>query len=198
MRFIARARKWLPVLALLALLGATYWLNQQAKPNPALPDGNTRHDPDSIVENFSALKLNKQGTPYFTMSATKMLHYPDDDSTILKAPRLTLLTENSPPLLATAETGSISGKGDEMFLRKKVEVVREAGDLHNHFKMQTEYLHVIPDQDLVHSNSAVTLTDPYTTVQAIGMEMNNKTRKIKLLSQVRSEYVLSTKQTFTE
>jgi len=198
MRFATRVRQWLPVLALLCLLGATYWLNQQAQPDPALPDSSTRHDPDAIVENFSALKLNKQGTPYFIMSAAKMLHYPDDDSTILEIPRITLLAEDKPSLLATAVAGSISGKGDEMFLQKNVEVLREAGNQYDQLKMQTEYLHIIPDQDLVSSNSAVTITDPHTTVQAYGMEMNNKTRKIKLLSQVKSEYILPNKQTFTE
>jgi len=180
------------------LLGATYWLNQQAQPDPTLPDGNTRHDPDAIVENFSALKLNKQGTPHFVMSATKMLHYPDDDSTILETPSLTLLTEDSPPLLATATTGSISGKGDEMFLKENVEVLRKAGNQHDQFKMQTEYLHIIPNQDLVSSNKAVTFTDPRTTVQALGMEMNNNTRQIKLLSHVKSKYVLPNRQTFSE
>jgi len=198
MRFVTRVRQWLPVLSLLCLLGATYWLNQQAQPDPTLPDGNTRHDPDSIVENFSALKLNKQGMPYFIMSAAKMLHYPDDDSTTLETPSMTLLAEDSPSLLATATTGSISRKGDEMFLQKNVEVLLEAENQHDQLKMQTEYLHIIPDQDLVSSNRAVTLTDPHTTVKALGMEMNNKTRQIKLLSQVKGKYVLPNKQTFTE
>lgn len=189
MTIATRARNWLPLLPLLGLLGATYWLNQQAQPEPVKPDGSTRHDPDSIVENFSAVKLNKQGTPYFIMSAAKMLHYPDDDSTALEAPRLTLLAEDSPPLLATAESGSISKKGDEMFLQGGVEVLREAGVKQDQLKLQTEFLNIIPDQDLASSDRAVTLTEAHTTVNAIGLELNNKTRTIKLLSKVRSEYV---------
>jgi len=189
MTFATRVRYWLPLLPLLGLLGATYWLNQQVQPEPAKPDGSRRHDPDSIVENFSAVRLNKQGTPYFIMSAAKMLHYPDDDSTALEAPRLTLLAEDSPPLLATAESGSISRKGDELTLQGGVEVLRGATQEQDQLNLKTESLNIIPDQDLARSDMAVKLTEAHTTVTAIGLELNNKTRTIKLLSGVKSEYV---------
>lgn len=189
MTFATRVRYWLPLLPLLGLLGATYWLNQQAQPEPVKPDGSARHDPDTLVENFSAVKLNKQGTPYFIMSAARMLHYPDDDSTALESPRLTLLAEDSPPLLATAESGSIVRKGDELILQGGVEVLREAGVKQDQLKLHTEFLNIIPEQNLASSDRAVKITEAHTTVNAIGLELNNKTRTIKLLSRVTSEYV---------
>lgn len=189
MKFISRIRHWLPALPLLALLGATYWLNQQVQPEPAKLDSSMRHDPDSVVENFSAMKLNEQGTPHFIMSATRMLHYPDDDSTSLEVPRITLLAEDRPKILASAKTGTISSKGDEYFLQGEVEMLREAVAQQDQLRLKTEYLHFIPDQDLVKSNLAVTLIEAHTTVNAVGMELNNKTRTIKLLSKIRSEYV---------
>lgn len=189
MRFTARVRHWLPVLPLLGLLGATYWLDQQVQPETAKLDSSMRHDPDSVVENFSAMKLNEQGTPHFIMSATRMLHYPDDDSTSLEVPRITLLADDRPTILATAKTGTISSKGDEYFLQGGVEMLREAVAQQDRLKLKTEYLHFIPDQDLVKSNLAVTLIEAHTTVNAVGMELNNRTRTIKLLSKVRSEYV---------
>ena len=188
MTFATRIRYWLPLLPWLGLLGATYWLNQQVQPEPARPAGSLRHDPDSIVENFSAIRLNEQGTPHFIMSAARMLHYPDDDSTVIEMPRITLLAEDRPPLFASARTGSISGKGEELFLEGDAEVLREAGVQQGQFALQTEYLHIIPDHDLVRSNRAVTFIEAHTTVNAVGMELNNKTRTIKLLSKVRSEH----------
>lgn len=189
MTFATRIRYWLLLLPWLGLLGATYWLNQQVQPEPAKPDSSLRHDPDSIVENFSAVRLNEQGTPHFIMSATRMVHYPDDDSTVIEMPRINMLSEDRPPLLASAKSGSISGKGDELFLQGDVEVLREAGVQHDQFALQTEYLHIIPGQDLVRSDRAVTYIEAHTTVNAVGMELNNMTRTIKLLSKVRSEYV---------
>jgi len=198
MTIAARLRYWLPLLPLLGLLGATYWLNQQAQPEPAKPDGSRRHDPDSIVENFSAVKLNKQGTPYFIMSAAKMLHYPDDGSTSLEAPRITMLTENSPPLLATSESGSISRKGDELFLQGGVEVLRDAAQEQGQLRLQTESLNIFPEQDMARSDKDVKLTEEHATVNAVGLELNNKIRTIKLLSRVKSEYVPPINKTSAE
>jgi len=76
MTFASRARYWLPVLPLLALLGGTYWLDLQAQPDPEKADNKERGDPDAIMENFSAVQLNKQGQPRFTIAAGRMQHYP--------------------------------------------------------------------------------------------------------------------------
>ena len=189
MSFSSRARYWLPLLPLFGLLAATYWLNLQVQPQAAKPDSSKRHDPDAIIENFSAIKLNEQGVPSFIMVAKKMLHYPDDDSTTLEAPRITMLSAEHPAIHASAKRGMVSSKGDEIFLHDDVEVLRDASAKQDQLSLQTEYLHVIPDQNLTDTDRAVTIVEDHTTVHAIGMEMNSETRTLKLLSQVRSEHV---------
>ena len=189
MSFATRARYWLLPLPLLGLLGISYWLNQQAQLEPAKPDSSKRHDPDAIVENFSATKLNELGLPSFIMAANKMLHYPDDDSTTLDVPRITMLSAGQPVIHAIAKRGTISSKGDEVLLHDEVEVLREASARQTALTLQTDYLRIIPDQDLANTDRAVTIFDAHNTVRATGMEMDNKTRTLKLLSQVRSEHV---------
>ena len=188
MILVSRVRPWLPLLPLLGLLAATYWLNQQALPGPAKPEYK-RHDPDAIMENFSATNLNEQGVPDFVMAATKLMHYPDDDSTTLDAPRITMLSAGQPAIHATAEHGTISSKGDDVFLLDNVKVLREASAQQDQLTLQTEYLHIAPDQNLANTDRAVTIVDAHNIVHATGMEMDSKTRILKLLSQVRSEYV---------
>ncbi len=188
MTFASRARYWLSLLPLLGLLGVTYWLNQQVRQEVAKPD-NKRHDPDAIMENFSAIKMNKQGAPRFIMNAKKMQHYPDDDSTELDAPRLTALSDGRPTIHASAQRGLVSSKGDEVFMYQNVTVVREAVAGREELTLLTEYLHAIPDQDLANTDRAVTIVDPHNTTHGIGLEMDNKARTIKLLAQVRSEHV---------
>jgi lipopolysaccharide export system protein LptC len=189
MTFSSRVRYWLPLLPLLGLLAATYWLNQQVKIEPAKPEDKKRHDPDAIVENFSATKLNELGVPDFTMAARRMLHYPNDDSTTLEDPRITLMYDEHPTIHATAKLGNVSSKGDEVFLQDEVKVIREANASQNQLTLQTEYLHIIPEQNVADTSRAVTITDAHSTVRATGMEMDNKARTLKLLSQVRSEHV---------
>lgn len=189
MTFASRIRYWLPLLPLLGLVGVTYWLNQQVQPGATQPDSSKRHDPDAIMENFSALKLNDQGVPRFIMAAQKLRHYPDDDSTELDTPRLTTLSAERPPVHTFALRGLVSSKGDEVFLHDDVRVVREASADREELTLLTEYLHVVPDRDWANTERAVTILDAHNTVHAIGLEMDNKARTLKLLAQVRSEHV---------
>lgn len=189
MTISSRVRYWLPLLPLIALLGATYWLNQQVLPQPAKPDSSKRHDPDAIVENFSATKMSLQGIPSFIMAANKMLHYPDDDSTTLEEPRLSMLSPVHPTIHATARHGDISSNGEEIFLRENVELTRDANPPQSELKLRTEYLHVLPERNLADTDRPVTIADAHSTVHATGLELNSQTRILKLLSEVRSVYV---------
>jgi lipopolysaccharide export system protein LptC len=184
-----RFRYWLPLLPLLGLLGATYWLNQQVQPEQAKLDGDKRHDPDAIVENFSATRLDEQGAPNFIMAANKMLHYPDDDSTALEEPRITILSDKHPTIRAIAKHGIISSQGDDIYLHDDVEVLRAASARQDELTLHTSYLHITPAQNLTDTDRAIVIFDAHNTVHAIGMEMNSESRTLKLLSQVRSEYV---------
>jgi len=188
MNFASRTRHWLPLLPLFGFLGVTYWLNQQVQQEIAGPISK-RHDPDAIMENFSAVKMNDQGAPRFIMNAKKMQHYPDDDSTELDAPMITTLSAGLPPIHISAQRGLVSSKGDEVYLHSNVRVVREAGADRDELTLLTEYLHAVPDRDLANTDHPVTIMDARNTTHAIGLEMDNKARTIRLLAQVRSEHV---------
>ena len=192
---IDRLRAWLAglplllLLLLLLLLAATYWLNQQVQPLPVIPDSSKRHDPDFIVNKFVATTHNEQGKPRFVMAAKKMLHYQDNDSTYLEAPELTSFDSDHPPIHTYANNGMVSGKGEEIFLRDNVKIVRTASATQREITFTTTYLHVIPDRGLAETDQPVTMIDGRNIVQAVGMKFDNKARIVKLLAQVKSEYV---------
>lgn len=185
---INRLRAWLILLPALGILAAAYWLNLAVEIPPQKIDGKQRHDPDFIVENFSATTLSEQGIPRFIVSATRMQHYPDDDSTHLETVKFASLQPDRPTLLIYALNGTISGKGDEIFLRDQVQIIREGDGKQSEMKFLTPFLQVIPDLDIAKTNQAVTLIEGNNTVQATGMIFDNQARTIKLLEQVRSEH----------
>ena len=188
-----RRRSWPAFLPLEFLLGAAYWLNQQVRPLPEKPDSSTRHDPDFIVDNFSATTLNEWGTPRFIVAAQKMVHYPDDSTTHLEAPRVTSLSPESPTLFASASKGTISGKGDEIFLHDDVKITRSASATQSELVFTTRYLRVIPERDWAETDQPVTMTDATNRVHAVGMQLDNKARVIKLLAQVTSQHDVAKK-----
>lgn len=183
-----RLRAWAVLLPPALLLGAAYWLSQQVRPLPPGMDSSKRHDPDFIVDNFYATTISTEGKPRFIISAQQMLHYPDDDTTHLQAPRLTSLPPDGPALYAYANRGTVSGKGDEIFLHEEVKLVRAASATQSEMVFSSSYLHVIPDLDLADTDQPVSLVDAHNRINAVGMQLDNKARVIKLLAQVNSEH----------
>ena len=183
-----RVREWSLMLPLLLLLGATYWLNQQVQPLLPEPNGKNRHDPDVIVNKLAATTLSQQGTPHFILSAEKMVHYPDNDSTYLDNLHLSSLYPNQPPVYTTARTGEVSSKGNEVFLHNEVKLVRAASDIQSEMSLTTTFMHVVPDLGLMDTDRPIEMKDTYNTIQAVGMTFNNKTRIMNLLAQVRSQH----------
>ncbi len=186
-RFAEKIRAWLPLLPLLLLLAATWWLNQQVQPLPQI-QSQQRHDVDYFVDNFSAVTLNLEGQPRFTLAADKLWHYPDDDTTHLQMPHLTSLYADRPPTFTTAQTGMISSKGDDVFLYDEVRIFRAASDGISEQRFATDYLHVVPERDWAETNQSVVMTTPYNTIRAVGMELDNKARTVRLLSHVRATH----------
>ena len=185
---LQRLREWSTLLPLLLLLAATYWLNQQVQPLPLKPDRNKPHDPDFIISNFSATTLNQEGVPRFLMSAQKMVHYIDDDSTHLEEPQLTSFFPGRPDVHTSARRGEVSSKGDEVFLYDDVRLMRAASATQSEMTLTTTYLHVVPDPELADTDRPVTMTDAYNLVHAVGLQLDNKARVIKLLAQVTSRH----------
>ena len=181
-------REWSTLLPLLLLLAATYWLNQQVRPLLSKPDSGKRHDPDFIVSRFSATTMSEQGVPRFLMIAQKMIHYPDDDSTHLEEPQLTSFFPDRPTIYISAKRGEVSSKGDEVFLHDEVRLVRAASATQSEMTFTTAYLHAVPDRELADTDRPITMVDAYNVVHAVGLQLDNKVRVIKLLAQVTSQH----------
>jgi lipopolysaccharide export system protein LptC len=184
-RFIDRVRSWLPLLPLLLLLAATYWLNQQVQPLPQV-QSQQRHDVDYVVDNFNAVTLNVQGQQKYTLAAEQLWHYPDDDTTHLQMPKITSLYADRPPTFTSSLTGKISSKGEDVYLYNEVRVTRPAIGNFSEQRFATDYLHVIPDRDWAETDQPVVMTNKFNTLRAVGMELDNKARTVKLLSKVRA------------
>lgn len=179
-----RLRAWLPLLLPLFLLAGSYWLNQHLTLPDARPDGKRRHDIDIEIRGVTALTLDEHGLPHHQLSAERMWHYPDDETTHLAAPRLVSRQPDGILLTVTAESGRVNRDGSEIFLERGVRVLRQDAAAQT-TTFITESLHLLPKEERADTDQAVTLTTPHTTISAVGMEMDWRARVIKLMADVR-------------
>ena len=183
-RFTATA----PLILVTLLAGLTFWLERVVHTAPRAATSVTRHDPDYIVERLSAVAMNEKGAASYTLSAEKMMHYPDDDTTILASPKFVSYGTAKSPVTITASEAVVSGNGQHVYFQDDVRVTRAAYANYSELVVRTDFMHVIPDLNIARTDRAVTITDAQTTVTAVGFELNNETRVMKLQSRVRGTY----------
>lgn len=169
-------------IALLGLLaGLTFWLDQATQERPAR-DGKHRHDPDYMVERFHVRRFDTDGKLQHSLVAQKMLHFPDDDSTEVTAPRLTY--HRTPPTLVSSDTAWLDADGKHVRLDGNVQVVRKGLDNRPETRIATETLFIVPDDETASTSSPVTITQGRSVIKGTGLEANNKTQTAVLLGRV--------------
>jgi lipopolysaccharide export system protein LptC len=177
-----------PLILVALLAGLTFWLERMVQPVARVGDKVTRHEPDYIVEKLSAVSMNEKGTAAYTLSAERMMHYPDDDTTVLAAPRIVSYGAAKSPVTITASEAVVSANGEHVYFQDDVRVTRAAHGNYSELLVRTDFLHVIPDQNIARTDRSVTITDAATTVTAVGFELNNETHVMKLHSRVQGTY----------
>jgi len=186
-RITSKLRSWLPLLPLLGLLFASYWLSLQVQPLPSLTK-EARHDVDFTIEHLSSTALDKQGMPRSTLSAEKMWHFSDDDTTHLQMPNFVSVKVGQPPVNITARLGTLSSDSEDVFMHDDVVIARTNPKTLNEMRFETDYLHIVPNKDLAETDHPVLMYDRKNVVSAVGLLFDNQARTVRLLSQVRAKH----------
>lgn len=183
-----RLTAWFPLALLAALAALSFWLDSFVQ-LPGSGSGTTvRHDPDYIVDGLAAVRMATDGSVKHSLSAQRMVHYPDDDTTHLRLPRFVSYATAQAPVTITSSEALVSSEGENIYFHDNVVVTRAPYDNRSELKMRTSYLHVMPDDNIARTDRPVTITDANTTVEAVGLELNSETQVLRLLSRVKGTY----------
>lgn len=177
-------------LVLLSLLAAvTFWINVTVQPVAPKMDGSSRHDPDYIVSNFVTTQTDANGDLRYKLAATEMKHFPDNDATNLLNPRYTQFAVNKPYTQVEGLRGYVSSNGEIVEIIDKVLVTRQAFADKGEMTLETDYLNIRPDEELVQTTSPVVIRQaPKTVIHATGMIYEKKKHTVTLLNKVRAHY----------
>ena len=132
--------------------------------------------------------MDSQGRVKHTLLARKMTHYPDDDLTLLLEPKLVTFSEGQPPVTVTSRHARVSGNGENVYFEEQVHVVRAPDAKQSALILDTNYLHVIPDDNIAKTDQAVTIRNDGAVVTASGLELNSETRVLKLQGRVKGVF----------
>ncbi|HET7197541.1 MAG TPA: LPS export ABC transporter periplasmic protein LptC [Burkholderiales bacterium] len=173
-----------PLALMLSLALLTLYLEHATRVEEK-PSALRRHDPDYIVSQFTTTTYDAGGQPVSMLAAQRMVHFPDDDSTELVAPRVVQSKPAEPRVTVQADRGTLSREGDEIFLYDNVVLTREADAQAPEARMTTSYLQIERDRSLVRTDREVHFQEPGRALSGRGMEYHTDTRQLTLAADVK-------------
>lgn len=182
------ARNLLMVLLLVAAALSSWWLYQQVQPSEPVRSPLAAHEPDYFFEDFVLTSMNAEGKPKHKLSGSRMVHFPDDDTTEIDQPELEIYINLIPTWKIVANHGWISSGGDEVRLDGNVRIQRYGLQEEDAIHVVTEVMLVKPDQEYAETDHQVVVTGRSMQIQAVGMRVYLDEGRVELLSQVKGVY----------
>jgi lipopolysaccharide export system protein LptC len=153
----------------------------------ALPDS-PRSEPDFYVEKFNFIRMAESGTAQYAISGQRLIHHPSDDSYEVELPVVNSLSADRPPMTMRAKRARIEDDHSKVHLYDDVHVDRAATPTTQHFTLKSQYLLILPDDDVMTSDKRVDMTLGTSKLRGTGLFANNATRELRLSSDVHATY----------
>ena len=167
-----RATSMFPLFMLLLLAALTFWLSRVIQSDA--PRGPLRHDADYWAEGVKLLRFDSNGTLQHTLTAEKLVHYPDDDTTIVTRPQVTY--HRQPPIEIAARMAYIGRDGKEVDLVDDVKVTRHGAKRDTPATtLETRTLKIFPDEEKGSTDDPVIITRGSSVIHGTGLEIDNGT-----------------------
>ncbi|MFP5404788.1 MAG: LPS export ABC transporter periplasmic protein LptC [Gammaproteobacteria bacterium] len=177
------------LLLLLALAGGSYYLAELSWQMATRPvQSQARHEPDYYVEGLVFTRINAHGDPAFRMSAQRMVHYPDDDSTAFDEPVLVSLDPAQPPIRLVADRGTSTTGGVETHLSGHVVMTRAATEEEPPMIILTDYVVLFSQTEIARTDRPVRIERGASVLTGVGMEFNNAARTLIVDSEVQGTW----------
>jgi lipopolysaccharide export system protein LptC len=181
------------VLVLLAIvigvaLGS-FWVLQVIRKglNESMPSAQ-HNEPDYYVNQFKFVRMTNTGEVHYAVSGERLTHNPQTSSVEIQHPVIVSLSDDQPPITASAERAVSEQDNSKVHLYDNVSVDRPASPTAQHFHFKSDYLLVLPDDDVMKTDKPVDIALGTSTLTATGMYVNNATREFKLMHHVHGIY----------
>jgi len=177
---------YLPLLLMLALALATWWL---AKNSPQAlvpaPAGPQRTDPDYTMSGFALERFDAAGRMKLRIEGAQMRHYPATDRIEIQDVRVRAIAQDGRVTLAHARQALSNGDGSEVQLMGGAEVSSEDAQ-GTPMVMRSEFLHAFLVTERVRSHLPVMVLQGRNEIRAAGMDYQHATQRLELKGPTRA------------
>ncbi|MGW8390188.1 LPS export ABC transporter periplasmic protein LptC [Pseudoduganella sp. HUAS MS19] len=168
------------IVVLLAALGSFYLLELLNRADEQMQADLRMNEPDYIIDNFSFVRMTREGKPSYIIAGNRLTHRPIDDSSEIDQPRVRSLSADKPPMEIVADTARVDDVNSRVTLSGHVTIDRAAAPDSQLLHLESDKLVIFPDEDRMETDRPVKLRLGNTTASANSMRANNATREMHL------------------
>lgn len=186
---------YLPILLMGILALGTYWLVRSTPTYAPQPGAlQTRHKLDYRMKNLSLKSFDGQGRLKNELLGEEARHFPDTDTLEIDQIRVKNFSSSGRISTASANSSVINSDATEAQLLGDAQVIRESateasGKFSPAISVQSEFLHVYLETEIVKSHKPVVLSRGNSKFTADAMEINNVDRLLSLKGRVRGTLI---------
>jgi len=175
------------VLFLLAI--SSWFLADLFEPKAVVKVPVIDHSPDYFSHGYYKKEMDKEGLLKNELTADKMIHYSDDETTHLDNPVMTLHSADVPPWVIKSETAILEADGDHLQLIGNVNVSRDGAKNLRPFVLNSSEMRVKLSTSYAETRQWAEIIDAQNRTQGIGLQITFiEPVRIKFLSKVKGRY----------
>ncbi len=144
------------------------------------------HFVDAYARDFTMLSMNKDGQPYYTLTADLMEHFNDSGEAEITQPVFNIDKDDNAWVIS-ARRGVIDDDNTWVTLNEDVVMLQNNSD--NPLQLKTSKMRFNTKTQIAHSDKRVNITQGALSLKSNGMVYNNKTGDLELLAGVNGIYV---------
>lgn len=171
---------YLPLLLMLALALATWWLVKNSPQAPtSAADTAVRVEPDYTMSGFALERFDAQGRLKLRIEGEQLRHFPATDRIEIAAVRVRAIAPDGRVTLATAQRALSNGDGSEVQLLGGAEIISEQAGAAP-LVMRSEFLHAFFVTERVQTAAAVWVKVGAAQVRAASLDYDHAARRLEL------------------
>ncbi len=176
----------LALVTLLVVLAGSSTLLRQHGSTPVADGAEGLPVPDYFIDNLTAVTMDPEGRPREQLTATHLIRLRDQPVVDVTTPHLVLYRPDEPPWEVTAARARVFEQLHQVELIENV-TLAQAGE--HPLQLVTEQMLIDTARRTAATDAPLTVTEPNSRVEAVGMRAYLDAERVELLHAVQSRYV---------
>ena len=184
----SRLLSWSPLLLLIMLASLTWWLDEKIQEKTEKSHNLSAAYPDFFIEGYEATSMDSTGKLLYFLRGKKLEHFTYEKLTSLNQPLLIYHAPEGQSVSFASIRAKLENNGEVVHFEDKVRVERLGVNSESDLLITTSYLKVEAKSEIAKTNRLVNIKYGTSKLSAKGLEFDNKTGIIRLLSETRAQY----------